>query len=141
MDGPIVTGTDGSETANLALQEAIDLASSFGLALHIVCAYRPSQPKVPAEFEASMTPHSQAEGVLDEAASRARVAGVAVQTHAVVGDAADAILDLADAVGAGLILIGNRGIGSTKRFVLGNVPSKVVHHAPCSTYIVHTSGR
>ena len=48
------------------------------------------------------------------------------------------IVELADRVSAGLILIGNRGIGSAKRFVLGNVPSKVVHHSPCSTYVVHT---
>jgi nucleotide-binding universal stress UspA family protein len=140
VNGPIVAGTDGSETANVAISEAIDIAKAFGLPLHVVSAYRPASVKVPAEFQGSITPHSHVEALLDEVASRARVAGVDVETHMVVGDPADAIIDLAERVGAGLILIGNRGIGSAKRFVLGNVPSKVVHHSPCSTYVVHTAG-
>jgi nucleotide-binding universal stress UspA family protein len=138
MKGPIVTGTDGSETAKAAVDEAIGLAKTFGQPLHIVCAYRPSSTKVPAEFQNAITPHSHVQSVLDDAAARARVAGVDVETHPVVGDPADAIIDVAEKVGADVILIGNRGIGSAKRFVLGNVPSKVVHHSPCSTYVVHT---
>ena len=59
--------------------------------------------------------------------------------HPVAGPPAEAILDTAELVGAGLIVIGNRGIGSVRRFVLGNVPSKVVHNASCSTYVVHTT--
>ena len=62
-----------------------------------------------------------------------------VEIHAITGDAADSIIDLAESTNAGLIVVGNVGIGSAKRFVLGNVPSKVVHHAPCSTYVVHTA--
>ena len=61
------------------------------------------------------------------------------EPHAVTGDAADAIIDLAEQVDAALIVIGNKGINSVRRYVLGNVPSKVVHHAPCSTFVVQTS--
>jgi nucleotide-binding universal stress UspA family protein len=38
-----------------------------------------------------------------------------------------------------LVVIGNKGISSVRRYVLGNVPSKVVHHAPCSTLVVQTT--
>jgi nucleotide-binding universal stress UspA family protein len=64
---------------------------------------------------------------------------VKASTRAVQGDPADAILDVADEISADLIVIGNKGIGSVKRFVLGNVPSKIVHNASCSTHIVHTT--
>ena len=93
---------------------------------------------MPAEFVESIKPDSHAQAALDDACSRARQAGVTVERHAVTGDAAEAICDLAESLPAALIVVGNKGIGSVKRFVLGNVPSKVVHHAPCSTYVVHT---
>ena len=51
MKGPIVVGTDGSETAEIAVTQAIALASAFGQPLHIVAAYKPASPSnVPAEF-------------------------------------------------------------------------------------------
>ena len=61
------------------------------------------------------------------------------ELHAVTGDAANAIMSLAEEIDAGLIVVGNKGLGSLKRFVLGNVPSKIVHNSPCSVHIVHTT--
>ena len=142
MDGPVVVGTDGSETASRAVAQAIRLARAFAKPLHIVSAYRPEVLEVrglPAEFADSLHPMSVVEGILAEAAARARVADITAETHVVKGDAADAILDVAERLGAEIIVVGNKGIGSVKRFVLGNVPSKVVHNSPCSTYIVHTA--
>jgi nucleotide-binding universal stress UspA family protein len=142
MDAPIVVGTDGSDTAMLAVTEAIRFAQAFGRPLHIVSGYHAlavSGRGLPAEFAGSVSPVSKVEAVLADAAARARSASVSVETHAVEGDPAEAIIDLAEKLGAGMIVIGNKGIGSARRFVLGNVPSKVVHHSPCSTYIVHTT--
>lgn len=138
MGDAIVVGTDGSDTATTAVQEAIRLASALRQPLHIVSAYRPIKGGgVPPEFE--VRPDSAVESVLADASSRARMGGVEAEVHARVGDAAEVILDLAEELDAALIVIGNKGIDSVKRFVLGNVPSKIAHHAPCSTYIVHTS--
>jgi nucleotide-binding universal stress UspA family protein len=140
MKGAIVVGTDGSDTAALAVTEAISLAKAFDKPLHIVAAYKPSQPSgVPAEFADAMTPHSAVESLLAGEIARAKSAGVDAQSHARTGDAADAIIDVAEETEAALIVVGDRGIGRARRFVLGNVPSKVVHHSPCSTYVVHTS--
>jgi nucleotide-binding universal stress UspA family protein len=138
MNGPIVVGTDGSATATQAVLRAIQLATAFDQTLHIVHAAAPQPLKeeaLPPEFRGTVA----ANNVLDDVASRARQNGARVETHAVRGDAAEAILDVAEQVGADLIVVGNKGIGSAKRFVLGNVPSKVVHHSPCSTHVVHTS--
>ncbi len=81
---------------------------------------------------------SWVEEVLSGAADQAREEGVAVFTHSQLGNAAEAILDVAEKVNADLIVVGNRGIGSKSRFILGNVPSRVVHHATCSTLVVNT---
>lgn len=141
MHGPIVVGTDGSETAAKALAVAIDMAAKYSQELHVISAYRPLTrvASVPAEFADVVTPMSKVESVLADAASRARAAGVKVTTTAVQGDPADALLDTAEKIGADTIIVGNKGIGSVKRFVLGNVPAKIVHNSPCSTYIVHTT--
>lgn len=142
MEGPIVVGTDGSSSANIAVGEAVELAKRFGQVVHVVCAYEAQNLKVdgmPAEFATSLTTRDRVDAVLEAAASTARAAGVKAQTHAITGDPATALLDVAGDSGAALIVIGNKGIGSMKRFLLGNVPSKVVHNAPCSTYVVHTT--
>jgi nucleotide-binding universal stress UspA family protein len=142
MEGPIVVGTDGSDTATTAVQEAIELAKRFERELHIVSAYQQQQLKaegMPAEFAGVITSRDRVDAVLDNAASAARAAGVKATTHPVKGDAAEAIIDVAGELGAGLIVVGNKGIGSLRRFILGNVPSKVVHSSPCSTYVVHTA--
>ena len=62
-----------------------------------------------------------------------------VETFAREGDPADAILDVAEERGADLIVVGNKGMTGAKRFLLGSVPNKVSHHAPCSVLIIRTS--
>ena len=143
MNGPIVVGTDGSDTAKVAVTAAIALAKSFAQPLHVVSAYQPqasSSANLPNEYRNSVFPHSRVEAVLAAAAGQVRLAGVKVRTHAKIGNAAEAILDVAEDVGADLIVVGNRGIDSKTRFVIGNVPSRVVHHATCSTFVVNTRG-
>jgi nucleotide-binding universal stress UspA family protein len=141
MNGPIVVGTDGSDTAAVAVATAIDLARTFGQPLHVVSAFRPVAlpANLPTEFQGSITPSSAVESVLDDVAARARVAGVEVTTHAETGSPAEAVLGVADRVGAGMIVVGNKGITSKARYVRGNVPSKVAHHAQCSTFVVQTA--
>ena len=77
---------------------------------------------------------------LQQAKSDAESAGLQqVETFARQGDAADAILDVAEEQRSDLIVVGNRGMTGAKRFLLGSVPNKVSHHAPCSVLIVRTT--
>jgi nucleotide-binding universal stress UspA family protein len=39
-----------------------------------------------------------------------------------------------------MIVVGSKGMHGGRRFLLGNVPNKVSHHAPCSVMIVRTTG-
>jgi nucleotide-binding universal stress UspA family protein len=75
----------------------------------------------------------------DIATQAVREAGVSVNTHARQGGPADVILHVAEEQNADLVIVGNKGMSGAKRFLLGSVPNKVSHHAPCSVLIVRTS--
>ncbi|HEY2160808.1 MAG TPA: universal stress protein [Solirubrobacteraceae bacterium] len=148
MFGSILVGTDGSETASTAVRHAIGLAVDLRARLQIVSAYEPTaderllleRTQVPADIEWTVNPRADVLDLLERAQSAAREAGVSeVETFARQGDAADAILDVAEERGADLIVVGNKGMTGAKRFLLGSVPNKVSHHAPCSVLIVRTT--
>jgi nucleotide-binding universal stress UspA family protein len=143
----IVVGTDGSETAGMAVREAIELAKAVGASLDVVSAYEPVSSQrlreearqVPEDLQWMVNPREDVDATLREAAQRVEDAGVPVRTYAREGDPADAILDVAEERGADLIVVGNKGMTGAKRFLLGSVPNKVSHHAPCSVLIIRTT--
>ena len=146
----IVVGTDGSDSASIAVQRAATLATLTGATLHVVSAYRHvSLGSVAMAASAGATTvdleqvnrgvTAQGEEVCEHAATNARRAGVKVELHALPGDAADVLVDVAMQVGADLVVVGNRGMSGARRFVLGSVPNKVSHHCPCSLLVVDTT--
>ena len=144
----IIVGTDGSDTAAKAVRHAIGLALSLGSSLKIVSAFEPAsdqrlrgeQTHVPHDLQWTMSPRSDVLALLEEAHAEATSAGLEdVETFARQGDAADAILDVAEEQSADLVVVGNKGMTGAKRFLLGSVPNKVSHHAPCSVLIVRTT--
>ena len=143
----IVVGTDGSETAAEAVRHATTLAKATGGSLEIVSAYEPvpqerlreEQAEVPADVAHGIGPREDVNVTLEGAVGPAREAGVSAQTHAREGDPADAILDVAEETKADLIVVGNKGMTGAARFLLGSVPNKISHHAPCGVYIVRTT--
>jgi nucleotide-binding universal stress UspA family protein len=143
----IVVGTDGSETASEAVRQAADLAKISKAELNVVSAYEPvSQAQlreeardVPGDVSNAVNPREVVNVHLEKAAGTAKKVKVDVQTHPREGDPADAILDVAEEIDADLIIVGNKGMTGAKRFLLGSVPNKVSHHAPCSVMIVQTT--
>lgn len=140
MAQSIVVGTDGSEHAERALDEAISLAARDGAALHIVAAFPDPaviREKITSGASAMSVNLSEvADTVLARAAERAQEAGVRAETHARETDPAEAILEVASAQRADLIVVGSRGLSGFQRFLLGSVSSKVSEHADCSVMIV-----
>jgi nucleotide-binding universal stress UspA family protein len=132
----IVVGTDGSDAAGVAVAHAVALACALGARLQIVSAYEPvperhlrvDRVQVPSDVQVNM--REEVLALLESA----RVPGI--ETFARVGDAADAILDVAEEQRADLIVVGHKGMTGATRFLLGSVPNKVSHHAPCSVMIV-----
>jgi len=143
----IVVGTDGSQTAGEAVREAIELAKAIGASIELVSAYEPvasqrlreEARQAPEDMQWMVNPREDVDATLREAAARVQQAGVTVTTYAREGDPADAILDVAEERDADLIVVGNKGMTGAKRFLLGSVPNKVSHHAPCSVLIIRTT--
>jgi nucleotide-binding universal stress UspA family protein len=147
MFGSIVVGTDGSDTAKEAVRQAVELAGSVGARMLLVSAYQPVSglrlrdevAEMPEDVQWMVNPREDVDTTLHDAAGLARAADVPVETFARQGDPADAILDVAEEQDADLIVIGNKGMTGAKRFLLGSVPNKISHHAPCSVLIIRTT--
>jgi nucleotide-binding universal stress UspA family protein len=145
--GSMVVGTDGSDTAGEAVRQATELAARLGASVHLVSAYEPvperrlreEREQAPGDVQWMVHAREDVRSTLEAAARGLEAAGVQVQTHAREGDAADAILDVAEEQRADLIVVGNKGMTGAKRFLLGSVPNKVSHHAPCSVMIIRTT--
>jgi nucleotide-binding universal stress UspA family protein len=143
----IVVGTDGSDTAGEAVRQAVELAKSVDATLELVSAYEPvpaqrlreERRSAPEDLQWAIGPREDVDATLERAAAVAREAGVAVNVYPRQGDPADAILDVAEERDADLIVVGNKGMTGAKRFLLGSVPNKVSHHAPCSVLIIRTT--
>jgi nucleotide-binding universal stress UspA family protein len=143
----IVVGTDGSDTAGEAVRQAIGLAKLSGGRLVIVAAFEPvpqtrvreEAAELPGDVAHAVGPREDVNVILDSAVGVAKRDGVEAEPYPREGDPADAILDVAEESNADLIVVGNKGMTGAKRFLLGSVPNKVSHHAPCSVYIVRTT--
>jgi nucleotide-binding universal stress UspA family protein len=143
----IVVGTDGSDTAGKAVAAAVDLAGLSGARLELVCAYEPIPAQLShdtghaleADPQWTVNQREEVDATLTAAAAAAAAAGVEAGTYAREGDPADAILDVAEELGADLIVVGNKGMTGARRFLLASVPNKVSHHAPCSVMIIRTT--
>jgi nucleotide-binding universal stress UspA family protein len=137
----IVVGTDGSQTADVALTRAAELARATGATLHVVSAHTPSAAHAigGAHSEGyTVPPDFRVDAVLERAIDRLRGEGVEVEPHGPKGDPADALVEIASRESADLIVLGSVGMQGARR-ILGSVPNKVSHRSPCDVLIVQTS--
>jgi nucleotide-binding universal stress UspA family protein len=118
--GAIVVGTDGSSGATLAVKEAIRLAKALDGEVHVVSTTK------------------SADSALSAAATEAADQGVSAATHALDGDAADALADAADEHDAVMIVLGTKGMHSDDRERFGNIADKISHKGTCSVMLVFT---
>ena len=144
----ILLATDGSEDAQLALSTAVDLANSTNSELHVVTVAPGNPDPIYQIHEASLTYETyeealqavreEAQKVLDEQVEKIEEAGGTVaQAHLRIGERRDrAIVHLADEIGAGLIVMGSRGLGGLRRALMGSVSDSVVRHAHCPVLVV-----
>ena len=147
MFGSIVVGTDGSDTASEAVRQATELANAIGAKIFLVSAFEPvgnqrlreERQQVPEDMSWMVNEREDVNATLKDAEEQISESGVEVQTFARQGDPADAILDVAEEQNVDLIVVGNKGMTGAKRFLLGSVPNKVSHHAPCSVMIIRTT--
>jgi nucleotide-binding universal stress UspA family protein len=133
----ILLATDGSREAELAATTAADLANATDSELHVIHVGE-LLPTVLAQTEVEPAQlEREAREVLDEQVKRIEEAGGTVkEAHLRLGRADEEIVDLAQSLGVGLIVMGSRGHGRIRRALMGSISDSVVRHAPCPVTIV-----
>ena len=143
MFSKIVTGTDGSDTAAVAVALAAQLARQNQATLHLVVgvhnaaavAVPSGGANVPDPTGGAQLRHA-AQQMLERVAEG--VDDLDVEIHIESGNPADVIVRVADEVGADLIVVGSKGMSGTRRF-LGSVPNTVAHKAGCNVLVAKTT--
>jgi nucleotide-binding universal stress UspA family protein len=143
----ILLATDGSEEAKLAFASAADLSKKTGSELHVV--YVGHMPLVSYESPGAITLDPDLSGRMQEDAEQearrkldeqvrqvGKTDGEVAEMHARVGRPDAEIVGLADELGAGLIVLGSRGLGPLRRALMGSVSDSVVRHTHCPVLIV-----
>jgi nucleotide-binding universal stress UspA family protein len=128
----ILLATDGSEEARIASRMAAGIAEGTGSELHLV--YVAGTGGADPRLYEQMRRSSRA--LLDEQARKMRDAGAKVaKKHLRNGRPEQEIVALAEELGAGLIVMGGRGLGGMKRALMGSVSDSVVRHAHCPVLV------
>jgi nucleotide-binding universal stress UspA family protein len=132
--------TDGSREAELAATTAAEMAKSTDSELHVLhvgevpVVYHPERHGYRVEYEEH---EKEAQQLLEAQVERIKGAGATVgQAHLRMGRPDEEIVDLAQSIGAGLIVMGSRGRGRIRRALMGSVSESVVRHAHCPVTIV-----
>ena len=140
----VAVGTDGSGTADKAVEFAIDMAARYEARIVFISAYVPvrasrlqrERADAPEDLQWTINPAEDVDATLRACEERAEERGLRWTSEARDGDAAKVLVDLAESNGADILVIGNKGM---QRKVLGSVPNSVSHSAPCSVLIVKTT--
>ena len=144
----ILLATDGSREAQLAASTAADLANTTNSELHLITVALGNPDPVYHIHEGGLRYETyqqaleaikgEAQKVLDEQVQQIERAGGSVkEAYLRVGERRDqAVVHLAEELGAGLIVMGSRGLGGVRRALMGSVSDSVVHHAHCPVMIV-----
>ena len=136
----ILVATDGSREAQLALTTAADLANSTDSELHVLhvgelpLVYHPERHAYRTQYEEQ---EREAQQLLEAQVERIDGASATeAQAHLRMGRADEEIVELAQSIDAGLIVMGSRGQGRLRRALVGSVSESVVRHAHCPVTIV-----
>jgi nucleotide-binding universal stress UspA family protein len=140
----VAVGTDGSGTADKAVDFAIDMAARYEARIVFISAYVPVRESrlqreardAPEDLQWTINPAEDVDATLRECEERAEAKGLRWVSEAREGDPAKILVELAESNGADVLVIGNKGM---QRKVLGSVPNTVSHNAPCSVMIVKTT--
>lgn len=143
----ILVGTDGSLSADRAVDCAAHLAQAVQSDLVVASIYR-HEPRSEWTDDTDLSDGDSWQGTSARGAEdlvvRAReiAARDGVRTRGRSEPArrpGPGMVELAEELGVDLVVVGSRGMTGAKRFLLGSVPDHVAHHAHCDVLIVRTA--
>jgi ubiquinone biosynthesis protein len=120
----VLVATDRSETAHRAVEWAAEMATRYEAELVVL---RVAVDGATPELQADLAEY--AEGLGENVRPLVRRAD----------DPAQAICSAAREEDADVLVVGSVGMQGRKEFLLGNVPNRVSHNAPCTVVIVNTA--
>lgn len=128
----VLIAADGSKDAALAARVAVDLSNKTGAELHVVHAWQPlPHYAYPSLVEKGYSPpyeQGARKVLVDQVHGIRGIGGTVAGDYLKAGRPSEVVLDLADEVGADLVVVGSRGLGPVRRLVLGSVSEDIVHH-------------
>jgi len=144
----IVAGTDGSDTASLAMEHAVDLADRLRAELIVVSAFPSGGGGEPGAGVGDGSGTRKGRGGTPSPAAAIAMAllrdvetnhgtQVALRTRAVPGEVATSLIRVAAEERADLLVVGNLGMARSQ-FLMRSIPGRVAHRAPISVLIVDT---
>ncbi|UMB69471.1 universal stress protein [Mycobacterium paraterrae] len=145
----IVVGTDGSDTSLRAVDKAAEIAAQSHARLIVASAHSAStghghdgvDPDQAHDESYRQQGNAPVYDLLQDAAARAKQRGATeVTQRAVQGAPADALIALADEVGADLLVVGSVGVNSLVGRLLGSVPKIIQKRANTEVLVVETDG-
>ena len=146
---PILFATDGSPSAEVAQQEAFELAHRLEAPLLVVSVAHVHLPAVGYAgygysnivAELTQAEHKRVRELLATIAASAGAAGLSCSTVMADGVAVEEICRVADEHDAQLIVVGSHGWGAARRFLSGSVSTGLVHSAHCPVLVVRPRGQ
>lgn len=140
--GPIVVGTDGSDTARAAVDVAFEEAEARGTRVVAIRAYAdataPWGPESAPYVDRWDDRRDEEKQILEDeiAPWRVRFPTVAVETLVFDGNPVRVLVDMSST--AQLVVVGTRGHGGFAGLLLGSVGLQLLHHADCPVIIVRS---
>lgn len=140
----ILIPVDGSDTCDSVFDAARDFHEKFGASIVLVHV---DESTIIQNYVNYPTPSitlpidgkARSEEILKRAQEALSIPEEHITSKILIGDPSSAILDAAKEHEADLILMCTHGMGAAKRFLLGSVTNRVVHHAEIPVLIIRQS--
>ncbi len=133
----LLLATDGSESAEAAIQEAVNIAKVCSSRLYVISVvevnpeYEALAPQIVEKAETETNEH------LESVKKKAEKEGIRCEVIAHQGEEPYRfIVDEAAKLKADMIIMGSHGRTGLKRLMMGSVTSRVIGHAPCKVLVV-----
>jgi nucleotide-binding universal stress UspA family protein len=133
----ILVAYDGSEESHSAFLFGLDMTAKFAGELIVLSVIRVLEPPEDVETVDNLERgREHYEKYFTKLRNEAKEYGINIKTEVVLGHPAEQIIHWAEKNQVNLIVLGHQTKNSFGKWLLGSVPDRVVHHAPCTVTIV-----